>query len=578
MKIEFDTKFGQELCDVFAKELGHACIFAGPGGVIVASSNRERVGSVHALAGRIMAGEMDERGVTAEEAAASGGKMREGVNMAIDIDGQRVINFGIGGALEIVTPFARFIRFCVKSLMTSRQKEKALVARFAQEASGVGSRICNIAGTVDVVGKKVSEQSALLHNLQDGMRTLIERNSSIVGVVGSTREAAQTAASDMASSRVQIRHSLEDVDKLARMVSEGKELLHGLKAALEEVGKVSRTIDAIARQTNLLALNATIEAARAGDAGKGFAVVAAEVKNLSRQTQEATDRIGTTLEGLTSKAVELMDQGERSASSARSVGAKTSEIGTIVDTVVQSISGLADDFARIDEDASHIRDHSAGLIGEIDDAARGILTFSSDINAARSELNELLDAGERLIVMTNEVGIDTSDTPFINLAQQKAAEISRAFSQALDSGNISSASLFDEAYQPIAGTNPQQYVTTFCALTDSLLPSIQDRALEFDQRVEYCFAVDRHGFAPTMQAEFSQAPGSDPDWNERHCRNRRKYDDRTSLAAALNQKNFLLQTHRRSVEGGQSALLLEVSAPIVVKGHHWGALRLGYTP
>jgi len=62
------------------------------------------------------------------------------------------------------------------------------------------------------------------------------------------------------------------------------------------ISKVTETITEISEQTNLLALNATIEAARAGEAGKGFAVVANEIKELAKQTNEATLDIKTKIE------------------------------------------------------------------------------------------------------------------------------------------------------------------------------------------------------------------------------------------------------------------------------------------
>ena len=71
-----------------------------------------------------------------------------------------------------------------------------------------------------------------------------------------------------------------------------------LSESAEEIGGVVQLITDIAAQTNLLALNATIEAARAGDVGRGFAVVATEVKELARETAEATDRITRMIDAL----------------------------------------------------------------------------------------------------------------------------------------------------------------------------------------------------------------------------------------------------------------------------------------
>jgi methyl-accepting chemotaxis protein len=137
--------------------------------------------------------------------------------------------------------------------------------------------------------------------------------------------------------------------------------------------------------------------------------------------------------------------------------------------------------------------------------------------------------------------------------------------------------LFDRTYQTISGTNPEQFMTPSTKLFDEILPALQEPVLRFDPKVVFCAAVDQNGYLPTHNRKFSQPQGDDPVWNTANCRNRRMFNDRVGLKAGRNTEPFLLQVYRRDMGGGEFKMMKDLSAPITVKGRHWGGLRLAYT-
>lgn len=99
-----------------------------------------------------------------------------------------------------------------------------------------------------------------------------------------------------------------DTEAFSRSVSEMRELVERTDRQLLGIHKFVDLIHDVAKKTNLLALNATIEAARAGEAGKGFSVVASEVKELSKQTQEAVTSIGQSIQSILDDSSQVADR------------------------------------------------------------------------------------------------------------------------------------------------------------------------------------------------------------------------------------------------------------------------------
>ncbi|WP_407156710.1 methyl-accepting chemotaxis protein [Bradyrhizobium sp. STM 3557] len=458
----------------------------------------------------------------------------------------------------------------------ARSGAENLIEELATRIGGLGVELADVAGNVQEVAARVSHQSERLGHLQRTAKTMVAANHDIAVASEAVQSATSAAVGEITQSRGAVENAVKHIGELIDSVERIESRLGAVGSALSQVAKVSVAIETIAKQTNLLALNATIEAARAGNAGRGFAVVASEVKSLAEATRQATQQIGDTLRGLDGQIKSLLGESGEASSRAKNAGSGAQQIEGIIARVQDGFTNVGREIDAVARAATSNLAHCDMVIEELAELAQGVDRSSAELKQADSRIAKLLDLSEGLIALIAESSVETSDTPLIRTAVETAKVISAAFEGAIDRGEIQLGQLMDETYREIPGTNPAQYLTDYVTFTDRILPPIQDPVQKSDPRIVFSVAWAKGGYLPTHNPNYRLPQGPDPVWNNANCRNRRLFNDRAVKKVAANTKPFLLQTYRRDMGGGNFVLMKDVSSPIIVKGRHWGAFRIGF--
>ena len=451
-----------------------------------------------------------------------------------------------------------------------------LVDQLANRIGGLGVELADVAGNVQEVANRFADQSERFGHLQTTAKTMVSANHDIANASQAVQSATSAAVSDITQSRAVVENAVKHIAELIEAVGRIETRLSAVGGALADVAKVSGTIEAIAKQTNLLALNATIEAARAGAMGRGFAVVASEVKNLAEATRQATHQIGNTVRGLDGQVGSLIGESSEASLRAKNAGDGASQIRSIIARVQEGFTRVGAEIDGVARAATTNLAHCDSVIGELHTLAKGVDLSSTDLKQADGRVAKLLDVSEGLIALIADSGVETSDAPLIRVVVDAARRITQRFEDAVARGEIRLEQLFDENYREIRGTDPKQYTTDYVEFTDRVLPEIQDPIQKSDPRIVFCVAWAKGGYLPTHNPNYRLPQGKDPVWNNANCRNRRLFSDRAVKKVAANTKPFLLQTYRRDMGGGNFVLMKDLSSPILVRGRHWGAFRMGF--
>ncbi|SEU22145.1 methyl-accepting chemotaxis protein [Stigmatella erecta] len=179
---------------------------------------------------------------------------------------------------------------------------EALVNRLRSVPVGLQAVVGELSTAAERLTKVSQEQ---LNFLTEQARSLSEAGSTMAEIAQTSTMAssraemvlkvAEQADSFTVESQKSIEQSAQGLEQIRQRVSALVGNIGQLSEQAVHAREIIGSVKDLADQSNVLALNAAIEAARAGEGGRGFAVVAREMRALSGQSLQSTERIGKIL-------------------------------------------------------------------------------------------------------------------------------------------------------------------------------------------------------------------------------------------------------------------------------------------
>jgi methyl-accepting chemotaxis protein len=465
---------------------------------------------------------------------------------------------------------------CISAAISISLMQKRLghhLASLFTKVDNISIGTAEISHNLDILKKKISIQAQLSSDSAEIIKQVSVDSEYLSSMSDATVDAASGTRSESSQGSHDVEEIIEKIESANIVAKNASDSVDKLLITSKKIEKITEFVHGIATTTNLLSLNAAISAAQAGEHGKSFAVIATEIRKLSLQTTQAIQEINSTLQ-------EIQTGTKDSANAMVQLTGKISGIVETSNQIRQILLGINNTAMTTGQQSSQMASALVEYVGTTNEVSSNILNVKDSLEMIANQSKLASEQSLGLTHITEEIqaalfkfGITENKHESVwQIANRVSKLVGKSFEQAIASGALSEADVFDQNYLPIHGTNPPKYHTKFDNFTDAVLPNLQEPALNELDALVFVIATDVNGYVPTHNIKFSEAVTGHYEVDLANSRSKRIFSDRVGKRCGSHTEELLLQTYKRDT----GEIMHDLSVPVFVNNRHWGGVRVGY--